>query len=696
MTDSNPHLGDSSRTDHDDSAQPEPDHAPPSAAPIPGAEVGISTPTQEGDRTEARCDDDTPVGSTVGDGHAPRAGWALAVILLLGIAARAWVVSRGKIGFPDDYDIYFRWTRALAEHGLAGFYDAVSFCDYPPLALLIMWAVGSITAQFEGALSSDSVLLAIFKIPACLADVVIALALYVEGRRIFGGRRAAGAAALYFLNPVAIYNSAYWGQVDAIHTAIILIGIIFVGRRRFGLAGAFLALALLQKFQSIAFAPLVLLDAYRCRRWQGLGMVMVGGIVAASIVCLPFAMNGVLDDVLPRAYVNVVGQYNELSKNAFNLWYLADHPAMPDTSIPEGVLRYVANGQPSAHEGASPLMWLTWRHISLLAYSLVVAVILSIYSLRPGPIARWGAAGLLGLAFFAVPTEMHERYAHPVLALLAIWAVTGAWRERTYTLLSVLLLLNLTVVLPAGDIAQGIAGLIVLLFVGMLVSQLVMRRGKEPAAPEPYAQVAEEPATPPSALIRWFRRVTLAGVLLGLAGAAGVGYIWRTARPTTGDENGAYVYLGDLPTLGRPRQGWGELQINRSVSHGLIHLGDTYYLSGLGTHAPSTIEYAVPPGFDRFEAVVGVSRYAKGNGSVVVSVHLDGVEVFKSDLLTGKDAPITVTIPLHGAKKLTLKTDATPDGKKHDHVDFALAGFAKTPPTTAPVASPPDTPASDR
>ena len=138
------------------------------------------------------------------------------------------------------------------------------------------------------------------------------------------------------------------------------------------------------------------------------------------------------------------------------------------------------------------------------------------------------------------------------------------------------------------------------------------------------------------------------------------------------------------------------MQINRSVSHGLIHLGDTYYLSGLGTHAPSTIEYAVPPGFDRFEAVVGVSRYAKGNGSVVVSVHLDGVEVFKSDLLTGKDAPITVTIPLHGAKKLTLKTDATPDGKKHDHVDFALAGFAKTRPTTAPVAAPPDTPASDR
>ena len=78
---------------------------------------------------------------------------------------------------------------------------------------------------------------------------------------------------------------------------------------------------------------------------------------------------------------------------------------------------------------------------------------------------------MLGMAFFLIPTEMHERYAMPAIAVLALWAVSGEWKERAYYLLSVLLLLNLTAVLGVEDIARVVAGMIVALFLMMLMAR---------------------------------------------------------------------------------------------------------------------------------------------------------------------------------------------------------------------------------
>jgi NPCBM/NEW2 domain/Glycosyltransferase family 87 len=640
------------------------------------------------DLPDARTPPDLP-----GDAQRTRRSSAivgLLAVLVLGTAVRATIVSRGRIGYLFDIDLFAEWTRSLHEHGLSGFYQATSFSDYPPLFTLTMWLIGHAATAFDGGLTDGHLLHVLLKIPACIGDLVIALTLFVEGRRIFGDGRAVGAAALYYLNPLSFYDSAYWGQVDSIHTAMVLLSVVFIARRRWTICGLFIGLAMLQKFQAIAFVPLILFEAYRYRRWRGLGACFLGAGIAACAVLAPFAGAGVVKDVMSRAYVGVVGQYHSLSPSAFNIWHLpglvsankSEHqgvgllsitPDMDDNAVPRVVSRVAARGRETFRADETRLLRLTWRRISLIAYSIAVALILTVGSYRSDGVTRLASAALLGLAFFLIPTEMHERYAHPTIALLAVWAVGGVWKERVFSLLSVLLLLNLTWIQPVRDIAPEIAATIVLTFVGILVWIAVGQR-KKAATAEVDAHAAcsnrsKEPTPQPSRIISLFRWATYACTAAAIAACvAAVAYEPPIVEAAS---DGDRVYLSELTPV-RAVQGWGELQTDASVTGSVIHIGDTVHMRGLGTHAPSTVSYDIPSGFDTFEAVVGIDSESSG-GSATASVYLDEKLVFGSELMTPLTEPVVISVPLNGTTRLTLKTDPTPDGNTSDHVDWGSA-----------------------
>ena len=229
-------------------------------------------------------------------------------------------------------------------------------------------------------------------------------------------------------------------------------------------------------------------------------------------------------------------------------------------------------------------------------YALSVAVVLAIYSLRPGPIARYAAAALLGLAFFLFPTEMHERYAFPALAFLALWAVSGQWRERAYFLLSALLLMNLTFVLPPGGLAPQIATASLLIFGVLLVALAWPQAVREPSLPLrapalPPKEIADEPSLPASQpLIVWFRRATLAAVVIAAGGATSIAVLANRAPGAAAATD--VVYLSEIEPV-RAQQAWRSLALDRAVAGGPLELGGTIYLRGLGTHATLADRIAV-------------------------------------------------------------------------------------------------------
>lgn len=141
------------------------------------------------------------------------------------------------------------------------------------------------------------------------------------------------------------------------------------------------------------------------------------------------------------------------------------------------------------------------------------------------------------------------------------------------------------------------------------------------------------------------------------------------------DANGI-LYLGRLEPL-VIEQGWGAFAVDVSVGGGPILLGGVRYLHGLGTHAPSRLEYEVPAGFEWFEATVGVNSSQAPDGSIVAMVDVDGREAFRSERLTSEKPGATVRVAVKGARRITLLADATEDGTRSDHVDWAGARFVR-------------------
>lgn len=598
---------------------------------------------------------------------------ALVLVWGLAVAVRAWILLTPGLGFAGDLAYFTSWMRALGANGLAGFYGPETFCDYPPLMILGMRVLGGVVPVLSHAATDHAYHVAI-KTFACLADLAIGMVLYRECRHLLGRTAAAVASALYLLNPVAIYDSAYWGQVDAVYAAFMLGAVVCVRQRRWASAGVASALGVAAKFQTIAVLPLVVFEAYRLGGMRAIARTSAGTLVAVMVVAAPFLATGTFGEVTRRAYVDVIGQYHARSLNAFNVWQLIGDPDASDTSPPRALIAVAANGDVAVDREASWILGWTWRRISLVLFALGVAAVISLYARRPGDVSRYGAAGLLVLCFFLLPTEMHERYLFPAIALLAPWAAAHRVHERLYWALTVASLLNFTAVLSPAPLGPQIAFAMLLAFCAVLVMTTAARTGAH--APEdrrPRATGGEDDAITPRrrAVIRAFQRTTAAACAAAVLVAFVVPVIvW--ALPERLPERS--LWLSEM-TPERAQQEWGHLRRDRAVSGAPLEIDGTFFLRGLGTHAPATLVYAIPPDARTFAAVIGVDRAGGEGGSVTVTIEVDGEPAYRSPVLTARDDAEVVRIDVAGAERLTIEVDETPDGGRSDHVDLALARF---------------------
>lgn len=123
----------------------------------------------------------------------------------------AFVVFPGQ-GFAGDLAFFGRWAAELAAHGPGAFYAGDPSVNYPPGYMYVLWALGGIS----GLAGAHGVPTALLKVPAIVADLGVALLLFRAAGTWFGARAGVFAAALYLLIPVTWYDSALWGQVDAV------------------------------------------------------------------------------------------------------------------------------------------------------------------------------------------------------------------------------------------------------------------------------------------------------------------------------------------------------------------------------------------------------------------------------------------------------------------------------------------------
>ncbi|MBU1702299.1 MAG: DUF2029 domain-containing protein [Candidatus Eisenbacteria bacterium] len=251
-------------------------------------------------------------------------------ILIFYIVIR-WILAV-QPGYIIDTLTYKRWALGAGREGIPSIYDTVDF-DYPPLYIYILYPLGkaylALAAETPlGTIPDSTLLTLLIKLPPFIFDILIAAVLYllISRRRLWGPQRAGPkwgrwAALIYLFNPAVLWDSAYWGQPDAIHSAFVLASLFFLGGGRAAGSGVALALGGMMKPLAAPIAPLVAVAAFARDRWKGLLTAGLSGVAVVLVLFLPFLMTGRGSSVLNHVLFDV-GLMPFTSVNGHNLWWL--------------------------------------------------------------------------------------------------------------------------------------------------------------------------------------------------------------------------------------------------------------------------------------------------------------------------------------------------------------------------------------
>ena len=227
---------------------------------------------------------------------------AIVVLLATGLILRliiAYVLLPGS-GQAADLATFQAWGNDIAQQGPVGFYarNVHRYVDYPPVYLSLLGAFSFLTSGFTGLLgvhlfgAGEGV-----KIVPILADEALAAVVWLIVRDLgVSNRRALIAAAIVLVNPVTWFNSAIWGQADAVGSVFLLLGLRELQKDRRETASALAVLAILTKLQVGVLGVLVGFVVLRRSLWPRSGepqpqriLSSIGaGLAVLALICLPF------------------------------------------------------------------------------------------------------------------------------------------------------------------------------------------------------------------------------------------------------------------------------------------------------------------------------------------------------------------------------------------------------------------------
>jgi dolichyl-phosphate-mannose-protein mannosyltransferase len=311
----------------------------------------------------------------------------LALLLTASLAVRLLALELD--GHNGDVRVTARWAEYMAEVGPWRFFDGSSSI-YPAL-LYPLWLMGLL-------LDGDALHTAV-KAMSIPFDLAIGVLLFAVMRRRAGDDVGLLVAGLYLLNPAAILAGPVWGQVDSAGTLPYLAALVALADRRWAVAGALGAIALLVKPQfGLVLLPILVVAVLQALRWstpRPLLRSIAGMIGAALVVCVPLALH-------PIRYLDILAgtadRQPSTSLNAFNPWGLLVGFKVPDDP------------------------WVGLGTALLLAG--IVGALLGLRR-RPRLAVVLGVGAVLVLAFYFLPTRVHERYLYPAIAVLAPFAPAG-------------------------------------------------------------------------------------------------------------------------------------------------------------------------------------------------------------------------------------------------------------------------------
>ena len=308
------------------------------------------------------------------------------------------------------------------------------------------------------------------KIPPIVADLAIGYLAWSMVRELGGrDRLALIAAAVAVLNPISWFDSVVWGQVDSFGVVFLMLGLRELWRDRPERAAIYTVIAAIIKPQLGILIPLVAVVTIRRALWPAGGFgdtertgrpiriltTGLAGFATAVLLCLPFGLSVIefssqppfISSGLLQQVAVAAGGYPYLTVNAYNPWALV--PGDLGQSLANAGLWICdyAGTATDCGSGVAVFGGIPAVLIGSILLVLAIGVVLVAVARHPDRLTLLVGLAVLALAFFVVPTRVHERYGYPFFALGVILAAIS-WRWRiAYVVLTIATFANMYVVL---------------------------------------------------------------------------------------------------------------------------------------------------------------------------------------------------------------------------------------------------------
>ena len=144
--------------------------------------------------------------------------------------------------------------------------------------------------------------------------------------------------------------------------------------------------------------------------------------------------------------------------------------------------------------------------------------------------------------------------------------------------------------------------------------------------------------------------------------------------------SGDWVYLSDLEWRSA-HAGWtpnkdGLPRLDKDIQNNALRLGLRTWRKGIGTHAPSQIEYALDGQYGRFAAMI---QGAESKGTVVFELFGDDKLLYRSGLMHGMRDVKKLDVSVAGVRRLKLVVTDAGDGYISDMANWTDARLLKSP-----------------
>ena len=380
----------------------------------------------------------------------PKFFTVLGGLLLLGLVLRVWIgfFLAKNHGFAWDLAAFGNWMDNIEQNGLNP-YGADPGFNYPPLFADLLVGIQLLAALV------DTNPINLVKLLGILPDIALAAVIALAGRKWLTAKQGLIGAALYLFIPVTTYDSALWGQVDSLAMLPMLLAVWLIIDRKPEWAIVLFTLAVLTKPQGaliiFILAPVFLGQlANKEIPWRRFASTVGAALLTFVVVCLPWDLESyapravagipILGDLFGLAgqYVYNANYFHVLTANAYNIWVLGGRIPLAHL-IPDDEAIWIGDHY--------QILGIPAQFIGTGLFLIVAGTVALVLFKKREPMQVLTGLAVVLVAFFVLPTRVHERYLVQAFAILAIVWAPKVWQRVTLVVVSVANTINLHAIL---------------------------------------------------------------------------------------------------------------------------------------------------------------------------------------------------------------------------------------------------------